>query len=118
MNGLPPEDDITPADAEFAARVRRRLDAGLDAQDALTLARLRAARLNALTVVPRRPAWAAALPLAAACAALAIALGHAHAPLGAAPGLDDVELLADREPLEFYQDLEFYAWLALDDPAP
>ncbi len=118
MNGLPPGDDLARDDADFAARVRQHLDAGLASQDALTLARLRAARLNAVAVAPRRPTWVAALPLAAACAALAIALGHAHVPQGAASGLDDVELLAGHEPLEFYQDLEFYAWLALDDPAP
>ncbi len=118
MNAPPPDEDLAQADADFAARVRQHLDAGLAAQDALTLARLRAARLNAVAVAPRRPAWAAALPLAAACAALVIALEHAHAPQGAASGLDDVELLAGHEPLEFYQDLEFYAWLALDDPAP
>lgn len=118
MNGPPPDDDITSTDADFTARVRQRLDARLASQDALTLARLRAARLNAVAVASRRPTWTAALPLAAACAALAIALGHAHAPLGAASGLDDVELLAGHEPLEFYQDLEFYAWLELDDSAP
>ncbi len=117
MSSQPPHDDLAQADADFTARVRRSLDAGLAAQDTLTLARLRAARLNALAVAPRRPAWVAALPLAAACAALVIALEHAHAPPGAASGLDDVELLAGHEPLEFYQDLEFYAWLALDDPA-
>ncbi|MBX9606956.1 MAG: hypothetical protein K2Y51_12085, partial [Gammaproteobacteria bacterium] len=60
MNGLPPDDDITSADADFTARVRQRLDAGLASQDAQTLARLRAARLNAVALAPRRPAWAAA----------------------------------------------------------
>ena len=47
----------------------------------------------------------------AGTAALAVFL-YFQTPVGIQPNIEDIDLLASEDPLELYEDLEFYAWLA------
>ncbi len=116
--------------------VRTTLDRATEELDPATLARLRAARRQALaqrrTAVAaaavrqpsRRPRrfvmTAGALAAAAATVLLAVGVGLWFGPLrpgNGSLGLEDIELLAARENPEFFADLEFYRWLAEGDHA-
>jgi hypothetical protein len=108
----PTEDKLLDA----AAQLRRESERGLDE---LTIARLRAARLNAAVHASgRRRFWSFAGGVAAAGLALAITgviwLRAPSGPLDVPPNepaLADLELLVTESP-EFYGNLEFYEWLA------
>jgi hypothetical protein len=110
----------------WADRARVLLDESADGLDAATLSRLNRARQAALA--QRRPArrqWALPAGLASACVLLlAVLTWHSYGPTvgvslenplarTAAPG--DLDLVASEDSLEFYQDLEFYAWLETQD---
>lgn len=113
----PTEDKLLDA----AAQLRRESERGLDE---LTIARLRAARLNAAAHSPgRRRFWAFAGGVATAGMAFALAgviWLRAPSELPDAPStepvLADLELLATDSP-EFYGNLEFYEWLASQSDA-
>ena len=104
-----------------AARLRRESERGLDE---LTIARLRAARLNAAAHAPgRHRLWVFAGSVATAGLALAIAcVLWFRAPSQLPdlppnePPLADLELLVTESP-EFYGNLEFYEWLASQSDA-
>jgi len=108
-------------DEEFLNRVRTELDRNADGLDELTVARLRAARRQALDAHPRRFGWLSTgrgLALAGGgIAATAVTAGLVAmlllAPAAVPPtnGLDQIELLAEAD-LDVYDNLEFYRWLA------
>ena len=108
------------SESEFLGNVRNRLDASVDDLDAGILSHLRQAREKALD--SRRVTWWEHLRvyrsyLAAASAAAAIlifALIGIQSPpeLQRYSGLEDIELLAAGDNLEFYTELDFYTWLA------
>lgn len=100
--------------------LERRLKAGLDEHaerlDLRTQMRLAAAReaaLNPRRAKPRPKPWLWAVPLATAAGVAVLSLNlHWRAtvpPEGLL--LEDLEMLSASEPTEFYEDLEFYAWL-------
>lgn len=98
----------------------RQLDHSCDALDGYTLSRLH--RIRSEAVARRRP-WLQTMLLPfgglATAAALAVALGigwRGDAGLNEAgsPALEDIEILAANEALDFYADYEFYQWLAQD----
>jgi len=110
-------------------QARRVLDESAQSLDAATLSRLNRARQAALE--QRRPTlrpWFVPAGLASACAVL-LALAvvwRAPVPMPANPGAPapiatamqsngvaagDLDIVSGDEGLEFYQDLEFYAWL-------
>jgi hypothetical protein len=103
----------------WLADVRASLDESAHSLDAATLSRLNRARQAAL--VQRRSRglralWLPAAGLATSCAlVLAVVAWY---PSGRLPGpalpvhlpVSDAEIAAD-DGIEFYQDLEFYAWL-------
>lgn len=112
---------------EFLADVRRRLDAGAEDIDELTRARLGAARRRAVEAGSRsrilrlgdvlvagrggRLAWLAG----GLFLLLAILMPRLQTPTQAPQAmhlLDDMELLGATEDLEFYQELDFYIWVA------
>ena len=110
----------------WIAQARQVLDESVDGLDAATLSRLNRARQAALT--PRsRPLSQLWLPagLAGACAMLlAVALWSPHrvASVASEPGhatmtsvdansTDAADALGSEDSVEFYQDLDFYAWL-------
>lgn len=108
-------------EAVFLDQAKALLDRRAEELDGLTLERLRRARRAALAGPPRstralgRLVWAGGL----ATAAVALVAGSlwllqpaTHPPVGA---LEDLEILAASENLDFYEDLEFYRWLAESD---
>lgn len=120
-NGLP-----RAADQAWIAPLTAELDRRVEDLDAATLSRLNRARQAALAArAPRRSWWWFALP-AAATAALVLGVGLAGKPAPSVPvgaavpvSAQDFELLSADDNLELYQeDLDFYAWLDADDPAP
>ncbi len=105
---------MTQQTDEFERQVRALLDADADALDAATRDRLAAARERALAQAGRaggsRKGWAWGL---AASLLLGVALGLAlRQGEEAAPALEDLALLSASEEPEFYEELDFYAWLA------
>lgn len=102
---------------DFERRIARTLDEGVERLDGATRSRLRQARARALDSLADRPArrrqrLAAGLALAALLLALLWWPGDRDegrlvpplAPL-------DFELLTSNEPIEIYQELDFYQWL-------
>lgn len=112
-------------EAAWLAQARTALDESAAALDAATLSRLNRARQAALAQrrVPRR--WLLPAGFASACVLLlAVFASHryppaadsAEFPLGAkAAAAGDIDLVASDDEPEFYQDLEFYAWLDAQD---
>jgi hypothetical protein len=114
----PSEQDLI----ETTERLRREEERALDE---LTIARLRAMRLNALAAAKdRRRGWR--WRFAGGFVAAGLALGLAGvlwfkppADSGATPPdvtVADLDLLSSESP-EFYSDLEFYRWLATQSDA-
>jgi hypothetical protein len=103
----------------FLRQLNERLDHSVEALDASTQARLRAARREALAAsgVRSLPAWLmpmGSLAAAATVAVLTVSLWLLPPEKGMddqLPPLEDFALLSDSEGLEFYQDLDFYLWL-------
>lgn len=108
------------SDAEFEERVRATLEARAAALDPAVTARLRRARAGALVHVgTRRYGWTLQLAPAMAFVMAAVVVGvlALRTPAPMEPALDDFELLAGTDPLDLYEDLDFYEWLALDPQA-
>ncbi len=104
----------------FIESAKAHLDRTVDGLDGRTLARLREARRRALEASPRRVPWLMwAGGFATACVALLVASLWLFSPTtpGPTPGLEDVEILASSEDLGFYDDLDFYHWLADEELA-
>lgn len=112
-----PEKSTLP---EWTAQARQLLDDSVQGLDAATLSRLNRARQTALATRARRPMqfWFMPAGLVSACALLlALAVWQPHHaansgasnPSTAAVAADSDDGTADTP--EFYQDLEFYAWL-------
>ena len=102
----------------FLTKVRQTLDDNAQGMDEFSVARLRAARHRALSAKPSRPLW----PLPAAVASALIAgvmvwqLSDPGMP-GMVAEVEDMELLMSEEGIEFYEDIEFYQWLAFNENA-
>lgn len=98
----------------FIAAAKATLDHSTQQLDALTIARLRAARLRALDTRPHRPMWLAAGGLATAALTASLVAFLMFAPIVAPPvsGFEQFVLLSENDDLELYRDLEFYRWLA------
>ena len=91
--------------------------------DAATASRLNRARQGALAAArPRRmrPSWFVPAGLASACALLLAVAVAWHVPgvptafpdsQANAVGDSDMDLVSSDDGIEFYQDLDFYAWL-------
>lgn len=110
----------------FVETVKRALDELERDLDSTTLARLRAVRQRALANYKdsrwwRTPTgWVPAGALAAALAGVAIAafMWLSVPPSGLPPtGIEDLELLAAQDSIEFYADLDFYYWLTTHSDA-
>lgn len=115
----------TPSENELLQTARQLLRESERAQDELTIARLRAARLRALEAKPRARwlsmQWVGSVVAAGAVAMLAGVIwlnmpSEATAPNGT-EAVADIELLTTSESPEFYTDLEFYDWLASEADA-
>lgn len=101
-------------DRELLERVRVELDRSARELDEFTVARLRAARKQALAAGPRGRWWLAIAGVATAAVTAGLVAILLVTPAAAPPpanGLDQLELLADAE-FDVANDLEFYRWLA------
>ena len=96
------------------------LDASAQDLDAATLSRLNRARQGALGHRRRAPRWVIPAGLASACMVLlAIALWHGRT---GSPVHNAAEVAvandASADDDEFYEDLDFYAWLEAQEQGP
>jgi hypothetical protein len=106
--------ELSHDEKQLIDQVRETLDKQADDLDYVTVQRLAAARRRAVSVPTRRP-WLMPIGTFAAASVMALALGvwwtgpaREAAPLPVA----DMALLASADDVEFYDDLEFYVWLA------
>ena len=102
----------------FIDNVKKALDLGTENLDPGTQAKLTRMRHKALDAEERKGfdirQWFT-VPVAGWATACLIVLGLAiyfQQPNGALLPLEDIDLLAAEDNLEFYDGLEFYAWLA------
>jgi hypothetical protein len=106
----------TPNEQELIEATKRLLREEERAVDELTVARLRAARRRALDTARRPHRWQifGGLATAGVVAALAgvvwlntdVGIPNETTPVA------DIELLTSNDGLEFYNDIDFYDWLA------
>ncbi len=97
---------------------KKTLDCSIQNLDSHTLSRLQSARQTARSHSTETHAWVQpAWALAAACLMIiTIVLWNTDSPeITATLAFEDVEILASADGWEFYEDLEFYAWLAEND---
>jgi len=107
--------------SNWLVQAKNLLDESAGGLDAATLSRLNRARQAALD--QRRPTrrWALPAGLVSACVLLLVLFTYLPRD-GAAPdsqvtknAAGDLDLVSSDDSLEFYQDLEFYAWLEAQD---
>lgn len=116
-------DNLKPEESQIARdplvdSIRRQLDDSCAALDGYTLSRLH--RIRSEAVARRRSRLQTMLlPFGGlvTAAALVVALGiggrgDAGLDESGSPALEDIEILAANEALDFYADYEFYQWLA------
>lgn len=103
---------------QFIDNVKKALDLGAENLDAGTQSKLTRMRHQALDAGERKSfdirQWLT-LPKMGWATACILMLGltiYIQQPNGTVPPLEDVDLLAAEDNLEFYDGLEFYAWLA------
>jgi len=103
----------------FVDNVRKALDLDADNLDAGTQSKLTRMRHQALEAGERKGfdirQWFTRPVIGWTATACLIVLGltiYMKQPNGSTPLLEDIELLAAEDNLEFYDSLEFYAWLA------
>ena len=108
----------------FLKKVKHSLDQGEENIPAETLSRLNRIRQEALKIKKKEKTWAVKwIPTphpawaTAAVVLLAVLLSfpgdREQAPFNP---LDDLEILASNNKIEFYEELDFYAWLAEEEP--
>lgn len=102
----------------FEQRLRQQLDRSTERLDETRASQLRQARLAALEHAGQEsvthPHWGT-VAVAASVGALAIGLWLHQKPESDTPlvaQVEAIELLAAQEDMEFYEDLDFYLWLA------
>lgn len=109
-------DHYREQDHDFVARAKGILDRTEESVDLTMLVQLRQARLRALESSPSRLprfVWATAT-MTVLVAALWLTQSVVLSP---APPLEDIEILASTDDIEFYDDLDFYHWLADENVA-
>lgn len=111
--------NLDERERKFIANAKSVLDKSVQDLDAQVRNRLRHARHRALEARPSHTTWVLAGGLAAASvAALAVTLWLVEpGVVEPIPDVQDLELLTAADNLEFYEDLEFYRWLADQDRA-
>jgi hypothetical protein len=112
------------AEAEFLSRIQQQLDQSCDRLDARTVSRLNSIRHAALEHKQKKvnPLWlsfggmvtATFLVFSLNLTSLQLP-GSAGLPADEAATLEDIEILTTTEELDFYEEYEFYQWLAEND---
>jgi len=106
---------------EFLDKARKQLDNKSDQLDAATLSRLNQARQAALAQLKPQQSrlksrWIPVSGLAAAVLLTSVFLFKSEEIINASdPGVDEIEILAARDNLELYEQLDFYLWLIEED---
>jgi hypothetical protein len=112
---------IPTEDERLVAGIRQRLDQSCRSLDGHTLSRLNSIRHAALERKQSRSSRMLLLPFGGFVSACVLVLSVTLFRPGVAPDLDssagasaleDIELLTSTESLDFYEDYEFYQWLA------
>lgn len=105
--------DVNPQDEALARRLAAALRDSEQNLDAVTRARLAAARARAVAAAapPAWRGWALPAALAAGLAVYAVLPLREAAPVRPAEPALALELMADELGPEFYRDLDFYQWL-------
>ena len=110
-------------DQAFTKAAKRSLDQAADSLGADTVTRLHSARKRAIAThrQRRKPwinVWMPAGAVAAGLAVMVAAFMWFTVPNSLPPaGIEDLELLAAHESIEFYSNLDFYDWLATQSDA-
>lgn len=103
---------------QWQKKVQQHLDDDLEQLDQETLQRLQQARFQALDAVKQsawRTDWSVGVAFASvAVIAVAVWLTVPDPQLNT-PSFDDMALMVDSQTLEFYEDVDFYYWLAMDE---
>ncbi|HEX5057111.1 MAG TPA: hypothetical protein VFX02_11510 [Gammaproteobacteria bacterium] len=118
--------DMEQSEIEFRRRVKEQLDAGISGLDEAALARLRAAREQALAIArakqritdnrqPFRLGFAMAAMLVAVMTWRLLPTHWSGSPPG--DMTDDLEMLIAEDEVDFYADMEFLIWLEQQDHA-
>ncbi len=121
--GAPQSDEVlSAADKALLDYARESLDQEVAGLDPAVMTRLNRARQQALAGRARTPRarrrqnrrwwWPAGGLATAVAAGLAVILLSPGPELPTAPVLTDLEILASAEGVDFYEELEFYLWLA------
>ena len=94
-------------------------DESVDQLDAATLSKLNRGRHVALAKLHgRRVRWQRWAPATGAAAAVVVAVMLALQPAGVdmvVPPVDDMDILLGEDSIEMLEDLEFYAWLDMQE---
>ena len=104
---------------KFVNEIKRQLDRQAESLDGQTLSRLRQARAAAQAESGGWQLRWQPVALFASAAVLAVVvwiampINNSSEPRMAA--LDDMELLASNDDLEFYEEIDFYQWLEVQD---
>ncbi len=110
----------TEKETLFVASAKFHLNDQIQNLDRQTLSRLREARNEALHSVKRSFPWMLpATGIAVVCASLFAFFLLTQDPFQGEiiSHVEDIELLASSESIEFYDDLEFYEWLSEGESA-
>lgn len=116
-------------DEPMIANIRAALDRSVEQLDEPTLRRLQGGRQRAMQYLKehaqeetaraqrRSPLWIPASGVAFASVVMLTLLLTQYTPSSMEPtdSFDDIELMVSGESLEFYDDLEFYLWLAQEN---
>ncbi len=112
---------MTDHDPKLDSVIRQALDRTVDQLDGETRSKLAQARVKALASLnrPKTVAWFSA-PVPVLASVLVIFMGLSLWNSQPEPAIDiaadtDLEFLAASEPLDLYDDLEFFMWLSEQD---
>lgn len=105
---------------DFEKRAQQLFAESVDALDGESLSRLNRGRQRALETAARRPALLRYAPLGGLVAAAAFAVvmmqAPAVAPLAPTDSAGDFEILLSEDSLEMLEELEFFAWMDMQEP--
>ena len=110
--------DLAAADSGdevLLASIRHELDRSCAALDGYTLSRLHRIRSEAVARRRKSRLQSLLLPfggLVTACALVIAVSLNWHAGSAQPASIEDIEILADSEALDFYSEYEFYQWMA------
>jgi len=103
----------------FEKQAKALFDESVDQLDAATLSKLNRGRHAALAELHgRRAQWQRWAPAGGVAAAVVVAVMLALQPTDVdmvVPAVDDMDILLGEESIEMLEDLEFYAWLDMQE---